>query len=223
MNNLHMVIKTLTYAGPGSGEGYGSVVDRDVVFDDLGIPYLPARRIKGVLREAAIELQEMFTSSGIMTVTNEQIEKLFGREGQQEGSGLIVTDFYFPDYKVIKKWFKYLFDKYGMLFAPPVLMDYFTETRHQTSINDQGIAEEGSLRTSRVLKKDLSFKGELFLSEYSEEDTRLIALACANVRRLGGQRNRGFGEVEAVLYSGDKDLTRATLDKLQVEGAKSGE
>jgi len=220
MNSLNMVIKTLTHVGPGSGEGYGSGVGRDVVFDDLGLPYLPARRIKGVLREAAIELQEMFTSAGIMTVTNDQIEKLFGREGQQEGSGLIVTDFYFPDYKHIQKWFKYLFDQYGMLFAPPVLMDYFTETRHQTSINDQGVAEEGSLRTSRVLRKDLSFEGKLFLNDDSEEDTRLIALACANMRRLGGQRNRGFGEVEAVLYSGNMDLTRAALDNLQVEGAK---
>ena len=33
----------------GSGEGWGSVVDADIVFDNIGLPYFPARRLKKVV------------------------------------------------------------------------------------------------------------------------------------------------------------------------------
>jgi CRISPR/Cas system CMR subunit Cmr4 (Cas7 group RAMP superfamily) len=44
----------------GSGEGFGAVIDSDIVFDEFGIPYIPAKRIKGCLRDSAIEVCEMF-------------------------------------------------------------------------------------------------------------------------------------------------------------------
>ena len=40
----------------GTGEGVGGIVDVEVNFDEHGIPYIPAKRIKGILREEAMEL-----------------------------------------------------------------------------------------------------------------------------------------------------------------------
>ena len=32
-----------------SGETYNSLVDMDVIYDEYGIPYIPAKRIKGCM------------------------------------------------------------------------------------------------------------------------------------------------------------------------------
>ncbi len=218
-DNLRIVIETKTSTFPGSGEGYGSIVDRDVVFDDKGLPYLPARRLKGVLRESALEVQEMLGSSKLMTISPEQLNRLFGKEGQTEGSRLIITDFFLDGYAELLEWLNWLFSKYPAFFSPAAIIDYYTEIRHQTSIAEQGVAEEGSLRTSRVLKKDLCFEGRIGLADdNNQEEKTILALACANMRHLGGQRNRGFGEVTATLFAGTDDLTASALKELAEKG-----
>ena len=55
---IKIILKSDTLIG--SGEGFGSIIDTDVVFDDLGIPYIPAKRVKGIMLESAEELNEMF-------------------------------------------------------------------------------------------------------------------------------------------------------------------
>ena len=37
----------------GSGYSYAGIIDSDICYSKNGIPYIPARRIKGCLREAA--------------------------------------------------------------------------------------------------------------------------------------------------------------------------
>ena len=68
-------IKLLSDLCASSGETYNSYVDTDVVYDDYGLPYIPAKRIKGCIREAALELVEwgLFEKS--------LYENLFGKEG----------------------------------------------------------------------------------------------------------------------------------------------
>jgi CRISPR/Cas system CMR subunit Cmr4 (Cas7 group RAMP superfamily) len=63
----------------GSGEGWGSVIDTDVVFDEVGLPFIPARRVKGVLRESTLELLEMFVISGITGYSKTDLETSFGK------------------------------------------------------------------------------------------------------------------------------------------------
>ena len=55
---MRLSMKLLTDAVPASGSGVAGVIDTDIVFDEYGIPYIPARRIKGVLRESALMLIE---------------------------------------------------------------------------------------------------------------------------------------------------------------------
>ena len=46
-----------------TGESYNSYIDTDVVYDDYGMPYIPGKRIKGCIREAALELVEFGVAS----------------------------------------------------------------------------------------------------------------------------------------------------------------
>ena len=59
---MKLTIKLLSDLCTYSGDTYNSVVDTDVVYDENGIPYIPAKRIKGCIREAA---EEMAVASGV--------------------------------------------------------------------------------------------------------------------------------------------------------------
>ena len=51
MMNHKINVKLKSDALIGSGEGFGAIIDTDVVFDEVGIPYIPGRRIKGCLKD----------------------------------------------------------------------------------------------------------------------------------------------------------------------------
>jgi CRISPR-associated protein Csx10 len=42
----------------GAAEGYGAVIDKDSVFDEVGLPIIPGKRVKGIFREQADLLQK---------------------------------------------------------------------------------------------------------------------------------------------------------------------
>ena len=69
------------------------------------------------------------------------------------------------------------------------------------------------MRTIRVLKKGLTFSGEVLIEDDSV--TKTLALACLNLRHLGTKRNRGFGEVEVKLLDGANSLSDLALKELE--------
>lgn len=93
---MKITIKLLSDLCTCSGETYNSVVDMDVVYDENGIPYIPAKRIKGCIREAALEMKEM----GF--ISEAQYESVFGKEGNTK-SKLILSSAYIQDYENIVK------------------------------------------------------------------------------------------------------------------------
>ena len=56
---MKITIELLSDICIGSGESYNSVIDTDVTYDDYGLPYIPAKRIKGCIREAGLELKDL--------------------------------------------------------------------------------------------------------------------------------------------------------------------
>ena len=63
-----------------SGEGLGSLIDTDVCYDKYGFPYIPSKRIKGLLREAFMEYLDWEKDSEKRTKLELLEEKLFGVE-----------------------------------------------------------------------------------------------------------------------------------------------
>ena len=39
----------------GSGEGMAGVIDTDSTFDEYGFPFIPAKRIKGIIKETPLD------------------------------------------------------------------------------------------------------------------------------------------------------------------------
>ena len=62
-----------------SGKGWSATIDNDVCFDEYGLPYIPARRIKGCLKAAA----------SLLEMPADAVNRLFGigGAGADENSG----------------------------------------------------------------------------------------------------------------------------------------
>ncbi|MFW6172256.1 MAG: RAMP superfamily CRISPR-associated protein [Elusimicrobiota bacterium] len=213
MVQYQLKIELLSDALIGSGEGYGAIIDSDVVFDDVGIPFIPGKRIKGCLRDSMNKVSYMIESSGLLKSNKSShgfqiLEELFGSPGEMYSSPLYISNFFIDNYKENRKVLKYLHKKYPKIITEESIVDHFCEIRQKTAIEETtGTAKPHSLRSLRVLKKGLSFRGKIELMESNLYFKKLIALSCFNLRRIGTERNRGLGEIECKLFHNNKEVT----------------
>lgn len=215
---LRLEIKTCSPLMLGSGSGRGSLIDSDIVFDDNGLPFFPARRLKGLLRESAAEVLEMLEQAGLKGFVAITIEELFGSPTCP--SAIRIHNLYPQDYTNTVKYLKYIGQEFPHLINKAAVMNALTDIRQKTAIDDKkGCAKENSLRTIRVLKNttELYFQGEfeVLRLERREEIETLLALACQNLKRAGSGRNRGWGNISCRILSDDGiDLGQKVIQEL---------
>ena len=201
---------------PGSGSGAGAMIDNDVIFDDQGIPYIPAKRIKGCLRDAALEVLEMFcvnpANKPLTGFSEEDIKDLFGRPGNEKKSPVTIGNLFIENHKETSLWLEFLLAQKNSIISVEKIKTQFTELRTTTAINDKtGVARNHSLRTSRYLKKGLVFNGDLDLDISATTDRqdvwlKILSFACANFKTMGTRRNRGTGDILCTLWQNQKQL-----------------
>jgi len=204
---MKIVMELKSDAIPGSGNSLAGIIDRDISYDKYGLPYVPAKRIKGILRESAEELD-----------LNENA--LFGIEGDSKGCDFRISNGYLTEYKQYKKLLSsaYSKDKKISNFLPPqTVTEYFTYTRFQTTI-ENGIAKENSLRVSRVLKKGLIFEFEV---EYNKNDKKNLEDICKVTRAFGGSRTRGFGEIKMEFITSNLKTSKNKQDINEIESSEN--
>jgi CRISPR-associated protein Csx10 len=172
----------------GAAEGFGAIIDKDSLFDKVGLPIIPGKRVKGVFREQA-DLLVKYKPSEI------NIDKLFGSAGMTDKvtEYLSVGNFVLDNYAENREYLKYLIQNKAI--ARSEVISYFTSLRTITRIED-GIASDNSLRTIRVLKKGLVFTGELAFDSTQINIFKEIFLL---TRRIGSMRNRGLGHIQCTL------------------------
>lgn len=222
MKQLRIEVTLLSDALIGSGEGFGALIDSDIVFDEIGIPLIPARRMKGCLKEAAEDVQQMFTEAGMNNNLPLKIDGTFGKHGEEfdehhEQIGRVrFSNLTIAEYAENQAWLRYLSHEYKTLLSQETIMNTFTQIRQQTAIDEEnGVAKDSSLRIIRVARKNSKFCGEITVA--SDEQTLIdtLAFACSHLRHIGANRNRGFGEVSCQLFEGDQNLTASVLERLE--------
>ena len=157
-------------------------VDANPVFDEYGLPYIKGKTFKGLLKEAANEVEEImqFSDPGYKGMTAE----LFGDE-TTEGK-IQIPDVRVEDYDNIVL---YLPQTY---LSPRDCRNYFTTTRRQTAL-EQNSAKKNSLRTYKLLRADrTAFEVTV---DYPEKFSGLMDKAILQLRNIGLRRNRGFGKI----------------------------
>lgn len=182
MKEINYKIKFYSEWHCGSGLTSGSDLDALVVKDAGGFPFIPGKTLKGLLKEAAVEM---------INLKCENPEK-----------STFITEFfgYFDDKKAEKSKIhtngKAFFSN-AVLSAElrkeakeSGLIDYFYRDVASTAIGDNGIAEKGSLRRMQTV-----IPCEL-VATISGVDKKyeIDLIQCLKyIKRLGQNRNHGLG------------------------------
>ena len=216
----------------GSGEGYGTLIDTDIVFSEVGLPVFPAKRLKGLLRESLTEVVEMLEQSGWknnkLGYLADMVGQLFGVSGESEGSVLRFFDLTLDLDGNTTEWLNWAFVLEDSPIHAEWVSNSLTELRRQTAIevsgDAKGVAKDNTLRSMRVLCPGRVFEGNLASTrDLSPDEKYLLVLACANLRRAGSKRNRGFGEIKCLLIDEQKDLLAEALDMVRKNLLKGGQ
>lgn len=209
----------------GSGYAYAGVIDSDICYDDFGLPYIPAKRLKGCMRESAQSILYDF-------ISQEDVEKLFGAAGEKSCGLLAINNARITNYDKIVEELKALKKNGSEVVAyssQQEILNQFTQIKAQTSIDENGVADDNTLRYTRVVKqyspitnKPLVFETEITLMQATtdlEEILKKIALA---TRNIGMHRNRGMGSVTCKLVF-DKEIEENTIKSSAIENKKTQE
>jgi len=174
---MKLFLQTNSLTLPSSGVA-NIIEDVTVQKDSNGLPFIPGKTIKGLVREAAerlCELLEKAKADDLKQLKNH----LFGQPGGFGGK------MHFPNLYPVQNTFK------------PVY-------RYQTALDENGNAKKGSLRKYELLDSGLGFTGES-ITLLSQREAIFLSLACLLIERMGVRRNRGWGNISV---STDVDIAQ---------------
>lgn len=198
----------------GSGYSYAGIVDSDLCYDIYGIPYIPAKRLKGCLREAA----------ELIGLTEEETGRIFGKAGQQKAQGVFLGNAYIEGYEELYRELKEAGPSVRKYMTPQNVLDQFTMIKAQTKIMENGVAKDNSLRYTRTIdhyspldrERELRFIANVSCTELDAEASENFGNTVKALRNIGLNRNRGLGSVTCEL-SDPKTADRIGIDFSQVK------
>lgn len=190
-------IEILGYWHPGTGHGQSGYLDAVTHRNGRGLPCLPGRTVKGLLRDA-VHRWECFGGYGIADQAKpsftEQLFGPYGTEGVKTWPGLLrFSDATLPEEEVV------------CLTSKPELADELYRDHFATAIDhDSGTADKHSLRgIELVVPLTLQAEVDLVSSAPCRDlETRwpdLLASALPLVRAVGAHRSRGLGRAIVTL------------------------
>lgn len=180
MKNIIYEIEFYSNWHCGSGLAAGADVDVLVIKDVNGMPYVPGRTIKGLLREAAESLSE-----------KEIVAMVFGVSGDQDNHK--VGEAFFGNATLTTAEYQYITEQ--------KLTKHLFQTFASTAIDEQGLARDNSLRKIETV---VPCKLEGRILNVPDESIALLKQAMSFVKRMGTGRNRGYGRCKITIKKEEK-------------------
>lgn len=192
--NLDFKIELKSDTCFGGENSVSGLVDTEIATDSNGIPIIPGRRVKGLFREACTELMEF----GI--VTEEKFHKMFGVSGGEKEE-LIFETLYPENYEPLCRFLDQAKEdaNWDCYTKKEKVLEYYTAIRTQTALSKEGVAQKNSFRISRVVKKDITFEGEIHAGNLTQEEIEILKICAAMIRHMGTNRTRGMGNVKCTI------------------------
>ena len=204
MKILQLTIELKSDMCCGTGTGDGVQFDTVSAYNDYGLPYIPAKRLKGLLREQAEFLIACNPEN------KNFVEILFGK-GEQAGA-LIVNNAEIKNVSNLKEDLDKLFKSQPSLYNPSAVAEYYTVARHATQMKN-GVAKPKSLRTIGAVPSGTIFEATLYLDDSSSSEKVEFLRKCAKLlRHIGLNRTRGYGEAVCTLEEQENGLKEYTND-----------
>ncbi|MGX3043620.1 RAMP superfamily CRISPR-associated protein [Helicobacter sp. T3_23-1056] len=185
---IHYKITFLDFWHLSSGLSGGVRFDNSAIKDSDGFPFVPAKSLKGVLREVAVANKEHFLSDFVESCFGEEVQKNRApNAGACHFSNAILSQSTKKELKA-QNLTHFLYAKIA-----------------STAIDERyGSAKEGSLREIEVVKP-ISLYGTIHNvpSNYVESMQNLLK----SLKSMGLNRNRGLGRLEIVSANPSADST----------------
>jgi len=164
----------------GSGLSAGADVDLLVIKDKNGLPFVPGKTIKGLVREALIDIKN-FSGKDI------NIDQLLGKQNTKE-EDMQNGDLFFTNASIPENIAKEIIDAGAT--------SYLYTAISSTAIEEDGVAKEHSLRRMEVT---VPCELEGCIYDVPESSKKDIEDALKYIKRLGQNRNRGLGRCDITL------------------------
>lgn len=185
---VHYTLQFYDYWHTGSGLSGGTYADQVVNKTTAGLPIVPGKTIKGLLRHAAEDLLEL----GDEAISQEAIDAVFGQRHEKRRSEVNSEEAEDNHRTIGQCWFSSAelpADTAAQITEArrPQLYEILASTKIEA---DTGTAADSSLRQIEVTIP-LTLTGHIF---GVEEDQQILLDRCLRyVKRLGHNRSRGLG------------------------------
>jgi CRISPR/Cas system CSM-associated protein Csm3 (group 7 of RAMP superfamily) len=162
----------------GSGLGSGANADAVVIKDKQNFPFLPGKTIKGLLRDALQDILDVQSEKVNIELMNQLFGFIKADESTEPGQ------LFFSNAEL---------DEDEKKEISSDMTPFLYRNLASTTIGDNGVAKEGSLRTMEVCVP-LELHGQILnKKDFSPEELALLDKAMKWTRALGSNRNRGLG------------------------------
>lgn len=187
MSDITLKIQFFSPWHCGSGLSAGADNDALVIKNSQGLPFVPGKTIKGLVREA---VEDYAALSGIHL----PIEEAFGVEASTEGSSSTQKGYLFFTNAELSQ-------EEQEAITSTDAQEYLYINKVETSIAENGITKEHSLRTIET-----TVPCTLYASILHVDDALMNALepALGLIKHMGTERNRGLGRCLFTIEKGGK-------------------
>lgn len=193
MENIKYKIEFFSEWHCGSGLAAGADVDALVIKDRKGLPFVPGKTMKGLLRESVEDLVIY------RHLPKQILIELFGnsadRNNQEEGSDTDLMQqgkVYFTN--------AVLAANHQAIIEKEQLQEFLFGAVSSTCITNEGVAKAHSLRRVQTVIPCVLY-GEI-LDIPTLEMKQLLSEGLRMIKRLGVGRNRGLGRCECRILEG---------------------
>lgn len=190
-----------SYWRVSSGKGADSLADVLVLRDANGLPIIPGRGVKGLLRDA----MNLATLSGAVPAKN--VDRWFGSalpgyssDAEEHEQKLEAArfeskeaDLWFGSARLPGSW-----GEWARQNADSDILQALFAFQSSTAIDDQGVAEQHSLRVTEVAVP-MELEAEVRGPDDDLSWVQDLKASLPLLRYLGSRRNRGLGRVDVTL------------------------
>lgn len=187
MSDLSLKIQFFSPWHCGSGLSAGADADSLVIKDSQGLPFIPGKTIKGLIREA---VEDYVALTGI----DLPIEKAFGVEASTEGSNTPQQGYLFFTNAT-------LMEQEAQAIIASHAQEYLYINKVETAIGENGITKEHSLRT---METTIPCCLHAQILHVDDELSKIIEPAIGFIKHMGTKRNRGLGRCIFTIEKGGK-------------------
>lgn len=186
------------------GEGTAGVVEVEVDHDELGLPFLGGKALRGLLHDSWLSMASAFKD------LQTSAERIFGKDFDLAESSILRIGDAVVNAET-RKWIQGAEYRRENPVSPSMVLQALTDIRYQTAEERKtGAPAKTTLRSVRVLMRTLTLDSPLFWLDSTLKDKddvfRCLALVLLATRHAGLGRNRGRGHIRLTL-DGDAAAT----------------